>query len=50
MDMQSPTEAPPIAVGNGQMLAKGLGVFSLGLGLAEVTAPRAIARLIGVDD
>src|SRR3569623_800079 len=50
MDMQSPTEGPPIADGSGQMLAKGLGVFSLGLGLAEVTAPRAIARLIGVDD
>jgi uncharacterized membrane protein len=29
-------------------LTKGLGAFSLGLGLAELAAPRAIARLIGV--
>jgi uncharacterized membrane protein len=29
-------------------LAVGLGWFSLGLGLAELTAPRTIARLIGV--
>jgi len=29
-------------------LARGLGWFSLGLGIAEVTAPRRIARLIGV--
>jgi uncharacterized membrane protein len=29
-------------------LARGLGWFSVGLGLAELTAPRAMARLIGV--
>jgi uncharacterized membrane protein len=30
--------------------AKGLGWFSIGLGLAQITAPRAVARLIGVND
>jgi uncharacterized membrane protein len=30
--------------------AKGLGVFSLGLGLAQVIAPRGVARLIGLPD
>lgn len=30
--------------------ARGLGVFSLGLGLAELLAPRGLARLIGVPD
>ena len=49
MDTQTQTEAPEIADGRGQALAKGLGVFSLGLGLTEVVAPRALARLIGVD-
>ena len=29
-------------------LATGLGLFSLGLGLAEITVPRALARIIGV--
>jgi uncharacterized membrane protein len=33
----------------GDGLAKGLGVFSVGLGLAELAAPRAIQRLIGID-
>ena len=33
---------------NAERLAKGLGWFSIGLGLAEVSAPRSIARLIGV--
>lgn len=49
MDIQTQTEGPEIADGRGQALAKGLGVFSLGLGLAEVAASRAIARLIGMD-
>lgn len=31
-----------------QQLARGLGWFSIGLGLAEVLAPRAVARLTGV--
>ena len=30
-------------------LATGLGMFSLGLGLAEVTAPGAVANFIGVE-
>jgi uncharacterized membrane protein len=30
--------------------ARGLGWFSIGLGLAQIGAPRAIARLIGVSD
>jgi len=50
MDMQSTTEGPQIADVTGQALTKGLGVFSLGLGLAELTAPCAIARLIGAED
>jgi len=34
----------------GDPLALGLGLFSLGLGLAEVTAPRAMAKLTGMPD
>jgi uncharacterized membrane protein len=33
----------------GHRLARGLGAFSLGLGLTELAAPRALARLIGVE-
>lgn len=33
---------------NNERLARGLGWFSIGLGLAEVVAPRAIAKLVGV--
>ncbi len=29
---------------------RGLGAFSIGLGLAELAAPRSVARFIGVDD
>ncbi|HEX6107291.1 MAG TPA: SRPBCC family protein [Gemmatimonadales bacterium] len=36
--------------GGGTGLAKALGWFSLALGVAELAAPRGIARLIGVDD
>jgi uncharacterized membrane protein len=36
--------------GNGERLANALGWFSIGLGLAEVAAPRKIAQLIGVKD
>jgi uncharacterized membrane protein len=32
----------------GERLARGLGWFSLGLGVAQLAAPRALARLIGV--
>src|SRR5690349_17261487 len=33
-----------------QRLANGLGWFSIGLGLAELAAPRQVARLIGARD
>jgi uncharacterized membrane protein len=33
---------------NAEQLARGLGYFSIGLGLAELLAPRAIARISGV--
>lgn len=33
---------------NGRKLARGLGWFSIGLGLAEVIAPRQLGRLIGM--
>jgi uncharacterized membrane protein len=33
-----------------QRRARGLGWFSIGLGLAEIAAPRAVARLIGISD
>lgn len=35
---------------HGERLARALGWFSIGLGLAEVVAPRGVARLIGADD
>lgn len=35
---------------NEQSLNRGLSFFSLGLGLAELLAPRQVARLIGVND
>ena len=34
----------------GEQLARGLGWFSLGLGLAEVLAPRGVAKIVGVQD
>jgi uncharacterized membrane protein len=33
-----------------QRRARGLGWFSIGLGLAQIGAPRTVARLIGIDD
>src|SRR6185369_13785739 len=33
-----------------QRRARGLGWFSIGLGLAEIGAPRSLARLIGISD
>jgi hypothetical protein len=36
--------------GDGITLARGLAWFSIGLGLAEVLAPGAITRFLGVDD
>jgi len=35
---------------NTERRAKGLGWFSIGLGLAQIAAPRAVARFIGVRD
>jgi uncharacterized membrane protein len=35
---------------NPERLARGLGWFSIGLGVAEVIAPRAIARVVGTRD
>jgi uncharacterized membrane protein len=35
---------------NPEGIARGLGWFSIGLGLAEVAAPRTLARMIGVED
>ncbi|WP_199226821.1 hypothetical protein [Opitutus sp. ER46] len=35
---------------NTQSLARGLAFFSIGLGLAELLAPRRLARVIGVDE
>lgn len=34
---------------DGALLAKGLGWFSVGLGLVELTAPRLLARAIGIE-
>jgi uncharacterized membrane protein len=39
--------APPVRVRDKDRLAQFLGWFSLGLGTAQVTAPRAMCRLIG---
>jgi len=33
-----------------ERVAKGLGWFSIGLGLAQITAPRGVTRMIGVND
>jgi hypothetical protein len=34
----------------GRTLARGLGWFSVGLGLAQLASPSRVARMIGVDD
>ena len=36
--------------GDGERLAKALGLFSVGLGLAQVLAPDGVARTIGLED
>lgn len=41
---------PGQRTGDGEGLARALGWFSIGLGLAEVVAPRRLARLIGTPD
>ena len=35
---------------DGERLARALGVFSIGLGLAQILAPHGVARAIGIDD
>src|SRR5689334_2427183 len=34
----------------GEGLAKGLGWFSIGLGLAEMASPQSVAQLVGIED
>jgi uncharacterized membrane protein len=41
---------PGLPSANAKRLAKGLGWFSLGLGLAELLAPKAIAKISGVSN
>jgi uncharacterized membrane protein len=48
--MAMPTMHHRAENGNTERLAKGLGWFSHGLGVAQIAAPRQVARLIGVDD
>jgi uncharacterized membrane protein len=44
------TDAEHRTDGNVERRARGLGWFSIGLGLAQIGAPRTVARLIGVND
>jgi uncharacterized membrane protein len=46
MDVQRTREGTDGRVGT---ISKGLGLFSLGLGLAELAAPRALAKVIGIE-
>lgn len=48
MDMQARRGQQTSEDRTGTGLATGIGVFSVSLGLAEIAAPRALARLIGV--
>lgn len=43
-------DQPVRADDSGERRARGLGWFSIGLGLAQIGAPRTVARLIGMDD
>ncbi len=53
---RSTTGPPPMAVGRAreraaaERRARGLGWFSIGLGLAQIAAPRTLSRMIGVPD
>ena len=49
-DRQNGRSPAGLKNGNAEKLARGLGWFSIGLGLAEVLAPRAVAKIAGVDD
>jgi len=45
------TDDQPVQTNDGpERRARGLGWFSIGLGLAQIGAPRTVARLIGIDD
>src|SRR5919199_826852 len=46
--MNRSTQKQQSGIGGREILAKGLGLFSVGLGLAEIFAARELARLIGV--
>lgn len=48
--MKSPSGPPPESTprNSAHLLANGLGVFSIGLGLAELLAPARLARLVGM--
>jgi uncharacterized membrane protein len=39
-----------LIAGNEEQIARGLGWFSIGLGVAEVMAPRALARFLGIKE
>lgn len=41
---------PERRIDDGQTLAKGLGWFSIGLGLAELIAPEQLAKFLGIDE
>jgi uncharacterized membrane protein len=51
--MTTTTQDPNTTEGrldDAERIARGLGWLSIGLGLAQITAPRRVARMIGVDD
>jgi uncharacterized membrane protein len=51
--MTTATQDPSTAEGrldDAERVARGLGWLSIGLGLAQIAAPRGVARMIGVDD
>ena len=43
-------ESEPTVEADAERRARGLGWFSIGLGLAQIGAPRAVARFIGISD
>ena len=45
-----PSGAVRRSADSGEGLANALGWFSIGLGVAQIVAPRAMSRLVGVDD
>lgn len=50
MEVASRSTASRAEAGKADRLANALGWFSIGLGLAQIAAPRSVARLIGVKD